>query len=189
MKMEVAKGQTPSHASIIGLSKMAGECSYPAEFRESASWVSRICELPADHGGNHFTPAQEPTPFAELLRNARASRKLETAEAEANLRPAEITVPGHEVDIASTSARTGVGQISRLARDNGWETKVGRSEAFSGDHLQKNGIVKPGKTETHEWVEAVKTPHHFTYSLTDIRLDGRVATKDELKEAITNADE
>lgn len=161
-------------------------CAYPAEFYLDREWTPAKCDLPAGHGGNHFTPPQEPTPFAELLRAARASRKVETADAEANLRPAEITVPGHEVDIASTSARTGVGQISRLAEAHGWETKVGRSEAFSGDHLQKNGIVKPGRNEEHWWVEAVKTPHHFTYSLMDIRLDGRVVTKDELKEAITN---
>lgn len=161
-------------------------CGYPAEFYVDREWQPRKCELPAGHGGNHFTPAQEPTPFAELLRAARASRKVETADAEANLRPAEITVPGHEVDIASTSARTGVGQISRLAEAHGWETKVGRSEAFSGDKLQANGKVKLGKVESFGWVEAVKTPHHFTYSLTDIRLDGRVVTKDELKEAITD---
>lgn len=162
-------------------------CGYPAEFYLNREWTPAKCGLPEGHKGDHFKISREELrPFVEILRTARASRKVETAEAEANLRPQEITVPGHEVEIASTSARTGVGQISRLAQAHGWETKVGRSEAFSGDHLQVNGKVKLGKLEEHLWVEAVKTPHHFTYSLTDIRLDGRVVTKEELKEAITD---
>lgn len=162
-------------------------CGYTDRYYADRGWWRRWCWLDPNHDDIHFSPPTPSVPLSELFRNLRNARIAGTAEIEASLRPAEITVPGHEVDMASTSARTGVGQISRLARDNGWETKVGRSEAFSGDKLQVNGKVKLGANVEHWWVESVKTPHHFTYSLTDIRLDGRVVTKDELKEAITNA--
>lgn len=83
--------------------------------------------------------------------------------------PAEITVAGHEVPMTQFSARTAIGQVARLAEQYGWTLRCGESHSFSGDHLQANGKIRPGKNIVHNWVQGVKDMQWFNFSA-DVKL-------------------
>jgi hypothetical protein len=94
---------------------------------------------------------------AAFFRGLRRERERQSREALENLRPAEVISKGKEVPISTLGGkRSALGKMAHLAVDFGWEVKVGQSEYFTGDTLQKNGKVKLGKTGTHRWFEAVK---------------------------------
>lgn len=117
---------------------------------------------------------------------ARKTEAERRADIEATLRPSELVVPGHEVAINELSARTTVGRLARLARENGWETKAGHSEVYSGDVLQKNFKVRPGKSFDFWWFQAVKDGVKIeATALPSYKVGPRLVTADELKARIT----
>jgi hypothetical protein len=141
----------------------------------------------------------DPYPLdAEYFKRIRTDRKDERAELEANLRPHEIIVPGHEVDPKEVLPLTAKGLFMRRgilaqtyvdAFNAGFEVKIGQSTYYTGDKIQANGKLVTGKEATWTWIEGVKDRRHFTWNDDGAIIDGKRATTAELKQFINEGED
>ena len=133
--------------------------------------------------------------YFKRIRDARDETRHDM---EANLRPHEIIVPGHEVDprdVLSLNAkglfmqRSDIAKIYVSAFNAGFEVKIGQSTYYSGDKIQANGKLVTGKEATWTWIEGVKDGKHFTWNEDGAIIGGVRATTKELKEFINEGED
>jgi len=68
----------------------------------------------------------------------------------------EVLEPWKIVSLDSLNKRTQMGKAVSLGLAHGWEVQVARTVSKTHDREQKNGKIKPGKTEEHFWVGGAK---------------------------------
>ena len=64
----------------------------------------------------------------------------------------EIVQPWEEIPLNTISGRTQLGQALKLGQTHGWDTRLARTVVRTKPRTQKNGKIKPGKTEEYYWV-------------------------------------